>query len=554
MKRFIAVSAILLFASAVQADDDYFGMFPGPSFFKKHFSNQPTGRVELRPPVRLEDFVVDGTLELSLRSYLELVMANNTDIEIQRVSLELSRNAILRSYQRFDPVLTGSFTNQRTKQPSTSALEGAAVSNQLSQPVRFNYVQTLSNGTQYNVGFFGQKISSNSSFTTFNPALTANLSVGFTQPLLRDRGGSTWKLPIMIAKSQYKANDYSMQDQIMQRLVTAENAYWQVVQERENLKVQEEALKLADATLKRNQRELELGALSPLEIYRPQADYALAEIQVSQARYRLVQAEDGLRRQVGADLDPAIRTLPIRLTEQAEPPLDEGEIDREAAVERGLQSRPDLKAQLQQLDVGDLNIRDATNRLRPQLDLTGNYTSTGRGGTFYQRSNVFGSDGSRNSLVSVIPGGFGDALDQLFAFNYPIYSFGLTLRLPIRDRAASAQMADAVVNKRLAALRARNLEQQIRQDILNAVSQVESSKAAVKLAVVQRDLQKQSLDAEQKKYELGVNTIFFVLDAQQRLTQAESQLVTQLTNYRRNTVTLLRVTGELLESRGIVVQ
>ena len=550
MKRLIAVSAILICASAVQADDDYFGMFPGPSFFKKHFTNQPTGRVELRPPVRLEDFVAEGTLELSLRSYLELVMANNTDIEIQRMTLELSRNAILRSYQRFDPVLIGSFNSTRTKSPSTSALEGAAVSNQLSQPARFTYTQTLMNGTQYNVGFAGQKISSNSAFSTFNPALTANLSVGFTQPLLRDRGGSTWKLPIMIAKSQYKANDYSMQDLIMQRLVTAENAYWQVVQERENLKVQEEALKLADATLKRNQRELELGALSPLEIYRPQADYASAEIQVSQARYRLVQAEDALRRQIGADLDPAIRTLPIRLTEPVEPTTDEGEIDREAAVERGLQSRPDLKAQLQQLDVGDLNIRDASNRLRPQLDLTGNYTSTGRGGTFYQRTNVFGG----SSLVSVVPGGFSDAMDQLFGFGYPIYSFGLNLRLPIRDRAASAQMADAVVNKRLAALRARSLEQQIRQDILNAVSQVESSKAAVKLAVVQRDLQKQSLDAEQKKYELGVNTIFFVLDAQQRLTQAESQLVTTLTNYRRNMVTLLRSTGELLESRGIVVQ
>lgn len=551
--RTTGIIAILLSVSLVCAQD-FSGTFPAPSYFKKHFSAEPTGRVELKPPVRLEDFVVEGTLELSLRSFLELVMANNTDIEIQRVTMELSRNNILRGYSRFDPVLTGSFNSQRTKSPSTSALEGAAVSNTLSQPARFAYQQTLNTGTQYTVGFNATKTSSNSSFTTFNPALNSTLSMGFTQPLLRDRGASVWKLPIMIAKSQYKANDYLMRDQIMQRLVTAENAYWQVIQARENLRVQEESLKLARETLKRSQRELELGALSPLEIYQPQAEFAAAEIQVSQARYGLVQAEDALRRQMGADLDPTIRTLPIRLTEPVQPNFDDTEIDREAAVERGLQSRPDLKAQIQQLDISDLNIKDAGNRLRPQLDLNGNYTAAGRGGTYYDRSNVFSSDGSTSSLLRVIPGGFSDALSQMFGFGYPIYSFGLSFRIPVRDRAASAAMADAVVNKRLAALRARSLEEQIRQDVLNAVSQVESSKAAVKLAVVARDLQKQSLEAEQKKYDLGVSTVFFVLQAQQRVTSAENSLVTQLTNFRRNMVTLLRTTGELLEQRGVAVQ
>lgn len=547
-------SSLALLACAIAAGADLeTATFPTPSYFRNHFST-PVSRVELRPPVRLQDFVVDGVLELSLRSYLELVMANNTDIEIQRLSVETTRNAITRAFSRFDPTLTASFTSTRTKTPASDVLVGAATQNQLSQPAEFRYTQTLMNGTQYNVGFSGSKLSSNSQFATFNPSLSARLSFGFTQPLLRDRGAAVVKLPITIARSRLRSAEFSMKDQLMRLLVTSETAYWQVINERESLQVAEEYLKLNDASLKRSQRELELGALSPLEIYQPQADYAGAEIQVSQARFRLIQAEDALRRQIGADLDPEIRRLPIRLTEPVLPPTDTSEIDREAAVERALAQRPDLKANLMNIDVDDLTIKQAANSLRPDLSLTGSYTSTGRGGQYFQRTNVFSEVSGSSTIVSVVPGGLGDALDQLFGFGYPIYSFGLTLRLPIRDRAAQATMADALVSKRLNTLRARSLEQTIRQEVLNAVTQVESSKASVKLAVVNRDLAQRVLEAEQKKYELGVNTIFFVLQAQQRLVNASNQLVTQSVTYRRNLLNLLRVTGELLEARGIAVQ
>jgi outer membrane protein TolC len=192
--------------------------------------------------------------------------------------------------------------------------------------------------------------------------------------------------------------------------------------------------------------------------------------------------------------------------------------------------------------------------LRPDLSLTASYASSGRGGPFFQRTNIFGPEGPVGTVITVIPGGFGDALSQLFNFNFPTYAFGLTLRLPIRDRTAAANLADAMVQKRLDALRARNLEQTVRLEVLNAISQVESSREAVKLAQVARDLAQKNLEAEQKKYELGTTVLFFVLDAQTRLTTAQSRLLTESINYRRNLLNLLRVTGELLEQRGIAIQ
>ncbi len=257
---------------------------------------------------------------------------------------------------------------------------------------------------------------------------------------------------------------------------------------------------------------------------------------------------------MGADLDPQMRKLPIELTETVLPPADAAAIDAEMAVEQALAARPDLRSALQSLDIDDLSIRSAKNNLKPDFSLLGSYTSQGRGGTFYQRSNVFTDAGGRSTIVQVIPGGIGDSFDQMFGFGFPVYMFGVQLRLRIRNHQAAAELADAMIAKRRDTLAVRNVEQQIRLDVLNAVSQVESSKASVKLAQVALDFAQKRLDAEQKKYELGTSTIFYVLQSQQDYVQAQSTLLTQSVQYRRNQLNMLRRTGQLLEERGVVVQ
>jgi outer membrane protein TolC len=524
--------------------------FPRPSYFRETFS-KPVTRVELQPPVRLSDFVASGKLELSLRQYLELVMANNTEIQIQKLAVETPRNQILRAQGVFDPIFTGSFTNRRTKTPSTDALQGANTVVQLNQPANFSYQQTLSTGTQYTATFSASKTSTNSGFQNFNPALNSNMGFSFTQPLLQNRGSYVNRIGIMMAQSRLRKSEYDTRTQLLTLVSDAETVYWNLINSRENLKVRQNALDLAREALKRAQRELELGAMSPLDIFDPEQRAAAAEIDVSQAEFQLRQAEDALRRQIGADLDPDVRKLPVELTETVDPGAT-ATIDPEMQVEKALAMRPDLKSSLQSLDIDDLSIKQAKNAMKPELALTGNYTSQGRGGIFYQRSNVFGETGTR--IVNVLPGGMGDAVDQMFGFGFPIYSFGLTLRLPIRDRRAAADMADAVVSKRRNALAVRSVEQQVRLDVLNAVNQVESSKKAVELAIKAREYAQKYLDAEKKKYELGTREIFFVLQAQAALVNADATVVQNSVNYRRNLLNLLRRTGDLLEERGIAVQ
>ena len=90
--RCVAVLIGLLAASA----SAQLSSFPKPSYFRETYSHMNT-RVELKNPVHLKDFILNGRLELSLKSYLELVMANNTDIQIQMLSLEMPKNAIMRA-------------------------------------------------------------------------------------------------------------------------------------------------------------------------------------------------------------------------------------------------------------------------------------------------------------------------------------------------------------------------------------------------------------------------------------------------------------------------
>jgi outer membrane protein len=523
-------------------------MFPKASYFRKMFS-RPTGHVELLPPVKLADYVVDGKLELSLRSYLDLVMANNTDISIQKISVETYRDAILSAYGRFDPTLSFTATNTHSETPSSTQLQGANVVKQTTWPLNLTYNQVLENGTSMSVGLNGNKNSSNNAFNTFNPSYSSTFQMGFTQPLLRGRSPYIVRMPITIARANLRSAELNIRNQVISLVQTAENAYWDVVNNRETLRVNEEALKMRTESLNRSQRELELGAIPQLDIYQPQADRASAEIQVSQARFRLAQSEDALRKQIGADLAPTFRDMPIVLTETITPPDDTSSLDREALVQKAISTRPDLQSTRIGLDVDDMNIRSASDQLRPNLSFTGSYSATGRGGPQLVKTGL-----GDTAVSQTIPGGLSDALGQVFGFGYTTYQMGLNLQLPLRDRAGAARLADAMVRKKSDALTLRRSEQQVRLDVLNAVSQVESSRESVKLANIARDLAQKQLDAEWQKYNLGTSQMYYVLDAQTRLTNAESNVVTQSITYRRNQLNLLRVVGTLLDERGITVQ
>jgi outer membrane protein TolC len=543
-------AGILLTAGALAQTSS----FPKPSYFRETFQKTQT-KVELKDPVRLKDFVADGKLELSLKHFLELVMANNTDIQLQLISLEIPRNNILATFGVWDPRALASFnTTRATTVPTnaTTAQNAASLTKSLTQPYSLQYSQTLPTGMSYTASFSGAKSSQTNSYNNYNPSLTANMRFSVTQPLIQNFGTYVNRIPLMTAQSNYRISEYALRQQLLTLVNTAETAYWNVIMARENVRVAESGQNNASEFLKYMQKELELGALSPLDIYNPEQSLANAELSVSQAKFSLAQAEDTLRHQVGADLDPDIRKLPISLTESVDlGPADSLPVDREQAVAKALANHPAMKQAAQRLDVDDLGIQSAKNGLLPNLSFSMYYQSNGTGGMY---NPGFSTITGAGTSTAVIPGGIADALDQMFGFGYPAYYAGLTLNLPIRNRAASAAMATAVVQKKTDMLNLRNQAQAIRLNILTGVTKVEGAKEQLKLAKAAMDFAQKNLDAENTKFQLGTETNQNVINAQTVLVQAESAVVTNQIGVRLNLLNLLTQTGELLDERGIVVQ
>jgi outer membrane protein TolC len=342
--------------------------------------------------------------------------------------------------------------------------------------------------------------------------------------------------------NQTKANFEAQINGSISRLV---NQYWAVVGARENLKVQKTALEMAELTHKRDQRALELGALPPLDIFRSESQVATRRVEVIRAEYALKQAEDVLRQTLGVDLDRDVRHLKLNLTEKAEAAGELAVVNLDEALNLAGARRPELEAIRQQLAISDINIRMAHNNLQPDLEFSTFYTGSGQGGNQLDPTTLPPAIISRSGL--------GDALGQIGRWQYPTYGFSFQLNLPIKNRAAQADLGTSLVGKRRSLYALRQLEQAIDLEVRNAANQLEQAKLSMVAAKVARDLAQKTVEAEQKKYELGTSQIFFVLDAQTQLAQAEVSLLQTQINYQSAVTDVDRATGRLLERHRVQI-
>lgn len=505
----------------------------------------PAGRrpaPRLPPPEGFKDHVVNGQLTLSLDDAIRLAFENNTDIRIDEFSIRNAENNLLRQFQPFDPLFSSTFNDQRVKSPSSSQLAGAPVLNTLSQTTQFGYSQNFSLGTSFQTNFSASKFSTNSSFSFLNPSFATTWQFQATQPLLRNFGRFANRAPILIAQRNLRQTHSSFLTQVSNILLQVVTQYWSAVLARENLVVQKKAYEEARQSYDHDKKALSLGALPPLDIYRSESQVASRRLVVIQAEYALKQAEDTFRQIIGADRNPDIRALDLNLTEDAAPREAMTTTDIATALATAFTNRPEMDADQQQLAADEIGVRLAHNNLRPDLRLSGLYSSNGLGGNQFSAA---------VPPVLVAPGGLGDSLDQLLNFKYPTYGASLTLSLPIKNRGAEADLGDALVNRTRDQYRQERTRQTITLQVTNAVHQVEEAKLSVEAAKVAVDLAEKTLQAEQRKYTLGSSTVFFVLDAQTQLAQAEFSLAQAQSGYQTAVAVLDYATGQILEHHQI---
>ena len=503
------------------------------------FNSRQRAAAPLPAPQGLEDHLADGKLVLTLDDSIRLGLANNTDIHVDRSQIDFALNNLGRSHSPFDPLATSSFSDIRAKSLPISTLQGAPLVSNLTQTTQMAYQQLFPTGTSFQTSFSANKFSTNSSNSTVNPSLQTIVQFTVTQPLLRNFGLFPNRAPILIAQNNLKQARANFTAEVNGIILQVVGDYWSVVLARENLDVQRKSLDEAQKSYDHDKKALSLGALPPLDIYRSESQVASRRLGVIQAEYALKQTADNFRRDIGADLDPSVRALDLDLTDQPAPLGDLLSMDIATALARAIANRPEFEVSREQLASDELAIGLAHNSLKPDLELSG----------FYSGNGLNNSTGGPNGVDIGLTG----SLSQTFHFTYPTYGASLALNLPIRRHSAQANLADALIGRSRDQYQERRTNQSITLEVTNAVHALEQAKLSMEAAKVARDLAIDTLHADERKYELGAETVFFVLDAQNQLTQAEQSLIQAQVNYQLAVAQLDHATGDLLDHHHVEI-
>jgi outer membrane protein len=493
---------------------------------------------KLDKPEHLRDYVVEGKLRLSLRDAVVLTLENNSQVRIQEMPIETSKFDVLAAHAPFDPLI-GSVDSITSTTFPPFAFIGSIGGNTFNfnfkdttKILQFDYSQTFETGTKVQTGLSANVDATNVPLGFFNPFTSSGLNFQFTQPLLRNGWFAANRGPIVVARRNLEVSRAAFAAEVNNNVLQAVNQYWAVVQARGNLDVAQDSMSAAEATYKRDKRALELGALPPLDIYRSESQVASRRVQVIQTEYALKQAEDQFRLTIGADQDPYFQALDLELTEKAAPEGELRTIDTGTALQQALKKRPEFDAAHSALARDEMQIRVARNHLLPQLDLMGLYTSNGVGGTGF------------NETGQPISSSW---INQIFGFKYPTYEAQITLSLPLKNRAAKAEMGAALVTRHSDLYSERQVQEQVTLDVSNAVHQLEQAKLSIAAGKEALDLAQKTTAAEQRKYELGSSTIFLVLEAQTELAAAQESLLQAEVGYQMAVALVDHATGELLE-------
>lgn len=560
----------------------------------------------LKNSPRIDQLMKDGQLMLSLDDAIALALENNLDLAIARYNNDIADTDLLRvksgaaargvntglvantpggtgatsvgggaggtstgaggagagaggivsstlgagpAIDSFDPIVTGTLQLERAQQQqSTTFITGTNFLTNNTGTADFAYAQGFQTGTLVTFGFNNTRSTTNNLRTTLEPQLASNYRATVRQHLLSGCCLFVNRRNIISAGYNKQIADYAFANQVMFTVTQIEDIYWDLVNAYQNLLVNQRSLALAQKTLSDNQKQVQIGTLAPIEVVRAQSA-------VSSAQQNLIVAQTGLQLQqllmknaITKNLSdatlataPVIPTDTMVVTQEQMQPVDE-------LVADALKSRPDINSQRIDLKNREISRKATRNAMLPSLDLLGFYGGSGLGGVF--------QNCDFNTGVCTPTGqvhGYGDVLGDTFTGTNPDKGVALQLTIPIRNRTAQADQVRSQIEYRQAELRLHQLESQINIQVRNAAYAVQQNKAAVDAAKANRELQIQSLDAEQKKYALGASTNTLVLQAQTNLTQAEVNYVTALTNYEKSRVSLDQLTGFTLQRLGIVL-
>jgi outer membrane protein TolC len=566
-------------------------------------------QVRYIPPInlanssRFDSLIRAGNLYLSAQDVIALALENNIDIEVQRYGPLLAREVLRRaesgsllrnvgqsvspgptsvslsgvsvntngapasgggsgvnagggiitqlgpSLLSFDPTIFGYANFQHATSPqSLTSLTGV---NELVANVRTftaQYSQNWATGTTATLTFASTYNKVNSNSYSLDPFTNGDLDLVVTQNLLNGFGRAVNGRNIRVQKNNLKATDLQFKQQVITTVTAALNLYWDLVSFDQDVKAKQEEVATAEQLLKNNQDQVKIGTLAEIEVTRAQSQLYAARQDLVISQTNLLQQETVLKNALSrtgiatSDLADVhivpLDTITIPAKEEL-PPLND-------LVNDAMKNRLEIEQARINLDSNRMNLVGIKNSLKPTLQVFAELTNNGLSGAVTPLGLATGG-------VPVFAGGYGTMLGEIFRRDYPNYSAGLSLNIPLRNRAAQADYATSVIEIRQNELNFQKQTNQVRVDVQNAMIGIQQARVRYDAAVQARNLSQQTFDADKKKYELGAGTPYQVVQDQRDLASAQSSEAQAMANYSHARIALDQALGRTLEVNHITM-
>ena len=490
---------------------------------------------------------------ITLDDAVKFALERNLDIAVQRLNPEINDIAYASIKSVYHPNLTSLISTQSTTNASTSTISGGAAGAPIVVGVN-NYNGGIAQSIPWGGGSASVQLNNTKNTTTslntlFNPTYQPNWSGTYVQPLFRNFSIDSTRRQLRVTKINRDISDLQLKATITNTLSNVRNAYWDYVFAVQAVEVAQKSLDLASNLVRDNQTRVEVGTMAPIDVVQAQSEQATRRqtLVVAQATRRTT--ELALKRLIVAGTQDPNWSVQLNPTDR--PDFRADPVDIEAAVRRALSERTDLEIAKKNISANDVTLKYLVDQMRPQVDLSASYGLVGLGGSQYIYDPT--ATGVNRVPIGSTPGGYTDALSTLFHSNYPRWTAQLNISYPLGVSSQEASVARARVQMNQVQAQTKQIELQVATDVTNAALTSQSAVESVQAAQAAREFAQKKLEAEQSKFEVGMSTNYFVVQAQRDLADAQNTELRQILNYRKSLVELERLQSTTLSNLNITV-
>lgn len=465
------------------------------------------------------------TIDLSMQETIAIALKNNLDLKISSYTPELKMLDLQKIYDEFG-ISVGFRPNlQNNLRPtSNSFISGGAVLNEFNQSYDFYANKKFMSNGELTLNFQNSVSNTNSTRVDLNPAITPRLSLNFDQPLLRNAFNGYRR--VEIGKNESEASELRLKSQALELVNQVQQAYWNLVLNREKLKVLENSLKLAKDLLEINQEKEKAGLISKMDVLATEASIASKEEGLLQGKKALEESQDSLKKLLNPDSDALDWYITVNPTENTV--ITKLNPDFEKSYQTSLEKRPDYQAAL--IDSKSLEIQKniaSQNRL-PELSLNG------------------------SAGITSLDKDYLNSLQSLLTFKNYSWNLGLNVAIPVVGNVYETEYKQSLINQKKQQDIIKNLQQQITNDLRNSIRNIQINARRVDANRISQELVREQVKAETEKLGLGLSTNFQVLQFQEDLQEASLNEVNARIDYLKSLNNFSRVKGTNLEENNII--